>query len=254
LIQKKQEFLMNLYPLLIATLLLPLAAIARPSATHKLTLDRIMSNPDWISVPAESPYWSANGKQIYFDKQPHGSPTETLYTAGINGGNVHKVDPADWSRTGSIEAVFNQALTREAYVAHGDLFVKDIKSGRLKQITRGAADTNPMFMADGRRIAYRQDDQWLIADPANGLTSRVADLRLQNAPDTPPAEYNYAQADPLRLFKALQKDKADAKALRHQERELAKADSARLSSPWYLGDDVKLVARSLSPNGRCCCS
>jgi dipeptidyl aminopeptidase/acylaminoacyl peptidase len=241
---------MRFYPLLIAVLLLPLAAIARPSATHKLTLERIMSNPDWISVPAKSPYWGAGGNRIYFYKQAHGSPTKTLYSGRVKGGNVQKVGLGDWSQTGSNDEVFNQALTREAYVTHGDLFVKDLKSGRLKQITRGASATNPMFMADGRRLAYQQDDQWFIVDPANGLTSRVADLRLQKAPDTAPAEYNYAQADPLRLFKALQKDKADAKALRHQERELSKADSARLGSPWYLGDKIKLAARSLSPNGR----
>ncbi|HET6724417.1 MAG TPA: prolyl oligopeptidase family serine peptidase [Gammaproteobacteria bacterium] len=235
--------------LLIAALLLPLSAIAAP-ANDSLTLERIMSNPDWISVPAESPYWSADGSKVYFGKQKHASPIETLYAVDAGGGTASKVDAAEWSRTGAHGEIFNRALTREAWVAHGDLFVRDLHNGRVTQLTRGASVRDPMFMADGERIAYQQDGRWFISNPAQDLTTAVANLQLSDAPDAPPGQYDYAHADPLRIFKSLQKKKADAKAEREQARTLADADSTRAGAPFYLGDNVKLVYRSLSPNGR----
>ncbi|HET7571031.1 MAG TPA: S9 family peptidase [Gammaproteobacteria bacterium] len=236
--------------LLIAALLLPFAAVARTPSGASLTLEQIMSNPDWISVPAESPYWSADGQTVYFDKQKHASPIETLYSVSANGGDVHKVAPADWSTTGSTQAVYNRALNREAWVAHGDLFIRNLGNGHVTQLTRGASVDNPMFMADGEHIAYQQDQRWFVVDPASGLTIAVADLKTADAPDAPPNHYDYASADPLRIFKSLQKKKADARAEREQEQALAEADPTRAGVPWYLGSDIKLAGRSLSPNGR----
>ncbi|HET6654856.1 MAG TPA: DPP IV N-terminal domain-containing protein, partial [Gammaproteobacteria bacterium] len=241
---------MRRYPLMIAVLLLPFAAVARTPSSNTLTLERIMANPDWISVPALNPYWSADGHKVYFEKQPHGSSVETLYVIDASGGDAHKVDLSDWSATGSNRAVYNRALTRQAWVAHGDLFVRNLQNGHITQITRGASVSDPMFMADGERIAYQQDERWFISDPAHGLTVAVANLKLADAPEAPPAEYDYVTADPLRLFDALKKKKADAEAERRHQQALARADASRAGVPWYLGDDIKVIGRSLSPNGR----
>lgn len=239
------------YPLLIAALLLPFAAVAKPGAAgQRLTLEQIMANPDWISVPPEAPYWSADGSRVYFEKQPHGSKLQSLYAIATRGGGVSKVASADWSHTGSTQAAFNRALTLEAYVTHGDLFVKRVAGGNVTQLTRGAGVSHPFFLADGKQVAYQRDGKWFIVDPASGLTTRVADIRLADAPDTPPAKYNYVTADPLRLFDALKKKRERDKAAREQARSLAQADVSRAGTPWYLGDDITIVARSLSPNAR----
>jgi dipeptidyl aminopeptidase/acylaminoacyl peptidase len=239
---------MRPYPLLIVALLLPAFAFAKPPASQTLTLEEIMANPDWISVPPENPYWSSDGSRVYFEKQPYDQQVHTLYSVSANGGTATKVPDADWSGTGSTQAAYNRALTREAYVAHGDLFIKNIANGKITQLTRGASAANPMFLADGREVAYQQKDTWYIVNPENGLTTRVADIRMTDAPDTPPAQYNYVTADALRLFDALKKDKADAKAAREHEQALAKADRTRAGMPWYLGDDSVIIGSSLSPN------
>ncbi|HET7369297.1 MAG TPA: prolyl oligopeptidase family serine peptidase [Gammaproteobacteria bacterium] len=241
---------MRLYTLIAAALLIPFAAVARPPSTDTLTLEQITSNPDWISVPALNPYWSADGHKVYFEKQPHGSSIETLYSVNGNGGHVRKVPLGDWSATGSNEAIYNHGLTRQAWIAHGDLFVRNLGNGQVTQITRGASVNSPMFMADGERIAWQQDGRWFVSDPANGLTAAVANLELADAPDAPPTDYDYVTADPLRLFDTLKKKKADAEAERQQQQALAHADASRAGIPWYLGDDIELVGRSLSPNGR----
>ncbi|HET7586976.1 MAG TPA: prolyl oligopeptidase family serine peptidase [Gammaproteobacteria bacterium] len=241
---------MRLYPLMIAALLIPFAAAARTPSGDALTLEQIMSNPDWISVPALNPYWSADGRRVYFEKQPHGSSVETLYSVAANGGNVRMVPLRGWSATGSNDAIYNRGLSRQAWIAHGDLYIRDLRNGHITQITRGASVSDPMFMADGSRIAYRQDGRWFISDPATGLTVAVANLKLADAPESPPAHYDYVTADPLRIFDSLKKDKADAEAERRQQKALAQADASRAGVPWYLGDDIELVSRSLSPNGR----
>jgi dipeptidyl aminopeptidase/acylaminoacyl peptidase len=230
-------------------LLLPLGAIAATS-NDGLTLKRIMSNPDWISVPALEPYFSDDGRTIYFKKQPHGSSVSTLYSVNVHGGQARKVERSRLSATGAPNAIYNRDRTREAWVAHGDLYGRNLQNGRMVQLTRGEHVQNPMFMADGKRVAYQRGHRWYVTDPATGLTVAVADLKLIERPGAAPAQYQYAYADPLRIFKALKKKKAREQAARKQRKQLAHADSTRAGVPWFLGGDIAIAYRSLSPGGR----
>src|SRR5699024_5749332 len=110
---------------------------APSSATAPLTMTQIMANPDWISIAPENPYWSADGKTVYYSTKPHGAPIATLYGVDVATGAVHKVADADIAQTGSPMADFNRERTLEAYTVQGNLYVKHLQSGKVQQLTRG---------------------------------------------------------------------------------------------------------------------
>jgi hypothetical protein len=48
----------------LAALILPAAAL---SAQTALDLETVMANPDWIGQAVEKPYWSVDGRQLYYE-------------------------------------------------------------------------------------------------------------------------------------------------------------------------------------------
>jgi hypothetical protein len=59
-----------------AIIALPAAAAATP-----VSLDQAMANPDWIGTPAESAWWSWDGKHVFYKQKRIGSPLRDTFEA-----------------------------------------------------------------------------------------------------------------------------------------------------------------------------
>ncbi|MGH8216336.1 MAG: TolB family protein, partial [Rhodanobacteraceae bacterium] len=136
-------------------------ATARAS-TQKLTLEQIMADPDWIGPPVEDPYWSSDGRSIYFKLKRKGSPLHDLYRVPASGGSPVKLSDAELAKADGA-AVFDRAHDRAAFLRHGDVFVCDLAGGATRQITRSDAGKSSLqFSADGRLLSWRQGDDWYV--------------------------------------------------------------------------------------------
>lgn len=229
------------------------AAHAAPTAASgdQLTLTQIMANPDWISVKPEDPYWSADGKTVYFWQRQHQAPTESLHAVDLASGKVSTVADADWSRTGSEQSTFDRARKRELYVNHGDLFIKDVASGKVTQLTRGLGNvSNPRFVPGHDMVSYEVKGQYYLLDLGTGMSSLAAEVKTEEAPQDRQGPYHYYSAEQARLFVAVSRMKSDREAQRKQQQALADADSSRGPQPFYLGSGVTVVNASLSPDAR----
>ncbi|MGH8426985.1 MAG: prolyl oligopeptidase family serine peptidase [Gammaproteobacteria bacterium] len=227
----------------------PAAATLSPSTP--LALTKIMSDPDWIAMTPEDPYWGADGKTVYYAIQPHDSPIATPYAVDLGSAKAHRLADADIAASGSPDHDYNRDLTREAYVVAGNLYVKNLATGTVTQLTRGIGPVSqPRFMTDGHSVSYvTADDEYRVSDLDTGLTRRAAVIKTKAPPDATANSYQYYSAEQLRLFEALQKDKTDAAAARTHAQALAKASGNAGAEPFYVGADVKVVQRSLSPDG-----
>jgi dipeptidyl aminopeptidase/acylaminoacyl peptidase len=224
------------------------AAPAMQASSHELTLEQIMADPDWIGPPVEDPYWSIDGRSIYFELKRKGSPLHDLYRVDANGGAPVKLSDAELAAADGA-GVFDRARDRAAFLRHGDVFVRDVGTGATRQITRSDADKSGLqFSADGRLLSWRQGDDWYVWDADSGLVSQAAALEAKDDPaDAKPDQLERLQ---LHLFSTLREDKADKQAMREREDQLAAENPARAPAPFYLGDQVKVVTTSLSPDAR----
>ncbi|MDX6602739.1 MAG: tricorn protease [Solirubrobacterales bacterium] len=91
------------------------------------------------------------------------------------------------SRTGAV--VFSQAKSEEGGVVKGGLYAA--KEGRLNQLTEDAADSEPDFSADGRKIAFvRSDDVWAMRADGTGQHKLTAGPEVDSRPQfSPDARY-----------------------------------------------------------------
>jgi dipeptidyl aminopeptidase/acylaminoacyl peptidase len=248
----------------LALLLAAPVAAQPPSPPGELTLERIMADPDWIGNAPEDAYWSDDSKAVYYEQKRQGSELRDLYRIDLPAASAESASPekvADAER-GSIsvaEGEWSADRTKRVYVREGDVYVRDLRTGEVRQLTRTAdEETDAEFLTgvgdgDGR-VAYHRGGQVYVRDLASGLELQAADLRTEKDPEAEEAEAeadaDYLERQQKRLFQVIRKDEAEDKAERNRERELQAADPTRPPLPFYLGDDIDVTGASISPSGR----
>jgi len=224
------------------------ALSATPTAPGPLDLETVMANPDWIGQAVEQPYWSVDGRSLYYSLKRDGSKVRDLYKLDPVSGQSAELDPAAMAQADG-PAVFDRTHRHAAFILHGDVFVVDLASGRRVQVTRSPqAESAPQFSADGRALQYRDGNDWYSYDLVAGVAAPAAVLKFADDPQA--KQPDALGARQLELFKTLRQLKADKQAQRDQDKALDAADPGRAPQPFWLGDKLAPVDTELSPDGR----
>ncbi|MEO7324744.1 MAG: S9 family peptidase, partial [Dokdonella sp.] len=231
----------------VACLVTWLTLAAAPA--RALTIEQVMADPDWIGSPVEHAYWSVDGRSLYYTIKQKGSSIRDLHRIDLADGKDTVVDPQAMANADGGEAVFDRARTRAAFVRNGDVFVREVASGRLTQVTRTPqTEGSPQFSADGHALQYRSGSDWFSYDITGAVNAPVAIVKLEKDPQAKkPDELGEQQ---LRYFSTLRKIKSDREAQKKNGEAFAKGDPTRAPLPFYIGDDIKVEATSLAPDGR----
>jgi dipeptidyl aminopeptidase/acylaminoacyl peptidase len=213
-----------------------------------LTLETIMADPDWMGAAVSQPYWSADGKSVYYSSKRKGSMILDQHRLSLAESKDLLLGPKD-AATADAPAIYDRAGKRAAFVRNGDVFVREISSGRLQQLTRSAElKSDPQFSADGKRLSFRIGTDWYIHDFDTALTMPVAVVKAQADPDAAPKSDDLRDMQ-LRTFSTLQRLREDSEAEKKHAEELRRADATRAGMPFYLGDEVVIRATALSSDG-----
>ncbi|URX63838.1 prolyl oligopeptidase family serine peptidase [Luteibacter anthropi] len=233
---------------LAAALITALAAAPALSAQAPLDMETIMADPDWIGPAVELPYWSVDGRQVYYALKRDGSPVRDLYRVAASGGAPERLDPTAVAAADGNHIVYDRAHRHAAFVRHGDVFVRDLANGSTTQVTRTPAkEAEPRFSLDGRLLTFRSGNDWFAWPVAGGPAAPAAVLK--EGEDPKQHKSDDLKDDQQALFKTLRQLRADEDAMRADADALAAADTGRAPQPFYLGKDVSVSDTSLSPDG-----
>jgi dipeptidyl aminopeptidase/acylaminoacyl peptidase len=218
-------------------------------AQNALSLEKIMADPDWIGAPVSDAYWSADGRAVYYSLKRSGSPITDLHRVDPATGKDQVVDAAAMANADG-PAVYDRAGKRAAFIRNRDIFVRDLSSGRLLQITRTPqAKNSAHFSLDGRLLSFRVDNDWFVHEFGSGVTTPAAIVKAEKDPNAAPAADDLREMQ-LRTFSTLKKLHDEAEAARKHDEALQKGDVTRAALPFYLGDEVVIRSTELSPDGR----
>jgi len=225
------------------------AGAAETTASPGLSLEKIMADPDWIGPAVRDAYWSADGREVYYSVKRGGSPIVDLHRVDLAGRKDQVIGPKAMSDADG-PPVFDLGLTRAAFVRNGDIFVRDLRQGRLRQITRTPQnEAAPQFSADGRLLSFRVDNEWFVHDFGTGITAPAAVIKTEKDPDAPPKPDDLRDMQ-LRTFSTLKRLHDDAEISKKYAKEAQQSDGTRPPAPFYLGEDVIIRDTELSPDAR----
>ena len=219
------------------------------TAQTPITLDQAMAHPDWIGTPIESAWWSADSQAVFFQQKLAGSPVRATYRQGNLDAQAVRVENSAWAQLDEAAQTFDAARSRAVFIRQGDVFMRQLGSGALTQITRSSeTEAAPQFSADGRSVLFRRGNDW-FAWRASGLIEPVLLLKADNDPKKqPPA--SAAIDHELRLIATLARQKAERDALT-KDSDLRRVGEGSNSVPvTFLGNKVDISSSSLSPDGR----
>ncbi len=233
----------------IALLALALSA-ASAVAAEPLTLEQTMADPDWIGPPVEGAFWSLDGKSVNYQLKRVDSVLRDTYSIELAGGAPRKLDDAQLAMLDAAAPQFDRERRRALFVRNGDIFLRDLGTGALRQLSRSdAVDSQPRFTSDGRGVIFLANTDWMRYDLASGLAASAATIKAEKDPGAEP-EPDALRDTQLRLFDTLRKEKANRDAQRERDLALRGIDPTRAPAPVYLGDDVTLIQSALSPDGK----
>jgi dipeptidyl aminopeptidase/acylaminoacyl peptidase len=230
----------------------PLALVVFTCAAAQsapLTLEQIMADPDWIGAPVENAYWAADGKTVYYHLKRSGSPVRDLHQLNPDDSKDQVVDAPAMATADGGPAVYDQAGAHAAFVRNGDIFLRDLHTGALTQVTRSPERKfAPQFSPDAHKLSFRVGHEWMVYDIAGPVTSAAAVLKTENDPDAAPKKPEALHDMQLRIFSTLQKIHDDKKAAHEHDEAMQREDPSRAALPFWLGDDVQVVESTLSPD------
>ncbi|UKE69441.1 prolyl oligopeptidase family serine peptidase [Xanthomonas cerealis pv. cerealis] len=232
--------------LLSLSCLAPLA-VAQDAAAP-LTIEQAMADPDWIGPPVEAAWWAWDGRQVQYQLKRAGSPVRDTYRQDVDGAAAQRVEDTQRSTLDAADPVYDATRQRMLFVRNGDVFLRDLRSGALTQLTRSnEAAARPQFGTDGGAL-WRVGNDWYRWS-AGGGTLQAAVLKAERDPDAAPKP-DALREQQLRTLETLARDRAQRELARQQEQAWRRADASRAPAPVYLGEDVTIDDSALSPDGR----
>jgi len=150
--------------------------------SQKITLEQAMADPDWMGNQPEGAYWASDSSTIIYAQKEQGNTLRDLFSQSVTSQTAEQVALNKLHTVGSNKAVYSKNKTMAAYTFKGNVFVKNLKTGELKQITAtSAGESKPQFLNNGD-LVYRQGNVFFKVDLKTGLTSELANLKLADEP------------------------------------------------------------------------
>ena len=224
--------------------------LTAPLAAAEPTLETIMSR-DFVGTAPENPAWSEDGRSIYYERRRPGTDIRDLHRVELASGRTTVVPAAERGRVDAAAgAVESRDRRLKAFVRDGDLYAFDRRRGSLRQLTRTSeAETDPLPLEGGRRVAFRRGDDFYAYDLDSGVVATVADLRFADDPDAKKEDEPWVGEQEERLFAVLAERDARRDAAREERRQRCATDTSCAPEPWFLGAKRQLLAAALSPDG-----
>jgi dipeptidyl aminopeptidase/acylaminoacyl peptidase len=214
-----------------------------------ITLEKIMSDPDWMGRSPQSWYWGDDNQTIFYKQKRAGSPLNDLFRQSTTGDQAEKVKLAQMHIVSDIYAQRNQANTHEVYTFEGNVFVKELANLSVQQLTYTSAyEYSAMFLNNGN-VAYRVGNKFFEHDLSRNKVIELAHLQLKKDPEEIKNEQSYIASEQHELIAYVALQKRNNELKKNQQEKLKSQNSTLTKSDFYLGEDKRINHASLSPNG-----
>lgn len=140
-------------------LLLAASTGAFAQKPDSLTVEKIMRDPKWIGVSPSDIHWGDQSKQIYFYWNPDSTVRDELFAITPDDLKPAKVSIATQRVLPPEDGEWNKAHTKKLYAKNGDIFLEDLKTATIIQLTSTSQrEYGPTFSGDEKKVRFMSGD------------------------------------------------------------------------------------------------
>lgn len=222
------------------------------SQANTITLEKIMSDPDWIGRFANNVGWSVLGDHIVFERKRVDSNVQDVFFISpenivINGElaplkDIHLLQ-AD-------ERVVSQDQRFIAWIYADIGFIYDAKSRAAHSFSHGEEAVSQLqFMLDGR-LSFKQGSHIYAIDPESFKRQSLFHWTFSEEPVAVEAAPDYIAQEQIKLIQYIQVKRQQRQERADYQKQLSHANSQLTQTPFYFDKDHRLSAVSVAPNGK----
>lgn len=222
------------------------------SQANTITLEKIMSDPDWIGRFANNVGWSVLGDHIVFERKRVDSNVQDVFFISpenivINGElaplkDIHLLQ-AD-------ERVVSQDQRFIAWIYADIGFIYDAKSRAAHSFSHGEEAVSQLqFMLDGR-LSFKQGSHIYAIDPESFKRQSLFHWTFSKEPVAVEAAPDYIAQEQIKLIQYIQVKRQQRQERADYQKQLSQANSQLTQTPFYFDKDHRLSAVSVAPNGK----
>ncbi|MGB3725180.1 MAG: prolyl oligopeptidase family serine peptidase [Glaciecola sp.] len=223
-------------------------------ADIQLSIEQIMSDPDWLGRQPQRARFSPLGDTITYQRKREGSVVNDLYATRAGNGNGEVVPFAQMHALSHSQLITDNDLPFVAWLYEGNVFVQDKTSKVIKQLSKDAyAARNLAFYENTERgisgVSFQRGNSFYIIDVNTGVQSQLFAWQFAEAPKglTPPADYIADQQQQLIKYVQVQRNNRQARFDYEQQKQ--GADNTIMATQLYFNKGYETVFASVSPNG-----
>ena len=226
------------------------------SSPGQLTVEQIMRDPKWIGTLPTSIHWSPDSKTIFFNWNPENYVSDSLYSVTLQNLTPRKVSHTERKNLPGSNIRYNKTFTKCAYEKNGDIYLLDIATKKIRQITSTVErELAPYFSGDDKKIMFSARQNAYSWNIENGQITQLTDFRSGKKSTVSPTEQDkWLRRDQLAYFEVLKE--RDAK--QQEKKKIQKASQPHRPKEIYVDDkvvellqvspDEKFVSYNLSKN------
>ncbi|MCK4699983.1 MAG: prolyl oligopeptidase family serine peptidase, partial [Bacteroidales bacterium] len=191
-----------------------------------LTIEKIMQDPEWIGSSPENIHWSDNGEKLFFEWNPEGKDESSLFFITPENHKPQKVVLEEEKKMPSEYGNYNKNRTKKVYTKHGDIYLLNLQSGEVFQITNTLDyESSPDFSFTENKIIYNFNNNLYFWNINDGSTKQLSNFRKgKEKPEKKPYsndEEKWFYQDQMKLFKVLEerKEKRESRKSDREEKE-----------------------------------
>jgi dipeptidyl aminopeptidase/acylaminoacyl peptidase len=219
------------------------------NSNTEITLEKIMSDPDWMGRQPESAYWASNSQTIFFKQKREGNPLRDLYQIDLMNETISSVPLAKLHEVAVSNPIYNATRTEIVYTFEGNIYVKNIATQQVQQLTyTSAIESQPQFLLNGD-IAYRTGNSFFVIDRKSSKITEIALLTLDDKPKAKPDSSFIAQ-EQAKLIQFIAKKQRIRELQKQQSDALLAQNPTVTNNQYYLGKNKTIRDAVLSPSGK----
>lgn len=211
-----------------------------------------MRDPKWIGTSPSAPYWSYNGKELFFNWNPEKAVSDSLYSITLTDKTPRKITTTQKPQIiPAVSITYNVSRTAYAYAKDGDIYCTEIKSNKTLRITNTAEiESDPSFSFNESAVVYKKKDNLYSWDMATGETIQLTNIEEREKSSKPAKDSTlqdkWLANDRQLYFEILRMRKEKADKAEAYRKSLPKPQSVKT----IFLDGKNLYNLSISPDGR----
>ncbi len=217
-----------------------------PVSATDLTMEQIMSHPDWIATSPENAFIASDSQHVYYQQKTVGKETREWWRASLKDGKPHRLSINDTLEMETGDAVVSANGKRVAYLNQSTLWLKE--KDRQRALIKGGDFSQVLTFIGNDKLAMRANNQLWIVFIDEGRWELAADFRLQDEPSDKKNDdfLSQQQRDLFDIIRKREQRKNDRQSVEKQQH----SSGVLAPQPFYLGKDREITTFSVSPNGR----